>query len=206
MKLFLSSTALAIVLAAGSAQAQQISVKIGVLTDLTGLYSDNTGKGTVAEYLQTLTADGREQGIRYGANVTMPHKDAAFALSRPDARAQAVGAANTLWLEGGELRSTNTDVEGFIDNLDVSAPGWDRSKHALVLGAGGGVGLAAVQLGALLGAPQARGKAFVNLLPLSEGETISAVMPMPEDEASWSTLHVMFATARGGARRWPRRR
>jgi DNA gyrase subunit A len=52
-----------------------------------------------------------------------------------------------------------------------------------------------------LGAPQARGKAFVNLLPLSEGETISAVMPMPEDEASWSTLHVMFATARGGVRR-----
>jgi DNA gyrase subunit A len=52
-----------------------------------------------------------------------------------------------------------------------------------------------------LGAPQARGKAFVNLLPLGEGETIGAVMPMPEDEASWSTLHVMFATARGGVRR-----
>ena len=52
-----------------------------------------------------------------------------------------------------------------------------------------------------LGAPQARGKAFVNLLPLGEGETISAVMPMPEDEASWSTLNVMFATARGGVRR-----
>ena len=52
-----------------------------------------------------------------------------------------------------------------------------------------------------LGTPQQRGKAFVNLLPLGEGETISAVMPMPEDEASWSTLHVMFATARGGVRR-----
>jgi DNA gyrase subunit A len=52
-----------------------------------------------------------------------------------------------------------------------------------------------------VGTPQARGKAFVNLLPLSEGETISAVMPMPEDEASWATLHVMFATARGGVRR-----
>ncbi len=52
-----------------------------------------------------------------------------------------------------------------------------------------------------LGAPQARGKAFVNLLPLQAGETISTVMPMPEDEASWSTLQVMFATARGGARR-----
>ncbi|HTR87247.1 MAG TPA: DNA gyrase subunit A [Reyranella sp.] len=52
-----------------------------------------------------------------------------------------------------------------------------------------------------LGAPQARGKAFVNLLPLSEGETISTIMPMPEDEASWSKLNVMFATARGGVRR-----
>jgi DNA gyrase subunit A len=52
-----------------------------------------------------------------------------------------------------------------------------------------------------LGAPQTRGKAFVNLLPLQEGETISTVMPMPEDEASWAKLHVMFATARGGVRR-----
>jgi len=52
-----------------------------------------------------------------------------------------------------------------------------------------------------LGAPQARGKAFVNLLPLSEGETITTVMPMPEDEASWATLNVVFATARGGVRR-----
>ena len=46
-----------------------------------------------------------------GANITMPHKDAAFALSEPDARARAVGAANTLWLDGDVLRSTNTDVE-----------------------------------------------------------------------------------------------
>ena len=52
-----------------------------------------------------------------------------------------------------------------------------------------------------LGAPQARGKAFVNLLPLGEGETISAIMPMPEDEQSWAKLNVMFATARGGVRR-----
>jgi len=52
-----------------------------------------------------------------------------------------------------------------------------------------------------LGAPQARGKAFVNLLPLGEGETITTVMPLPEDEASWATLNVVFATARGGVRR-----
>jgi shikimate dehydrogenase len=72
-----------------------------------------------------------------GANVTIPHKERALALSAPDARARAVGAANTLWYEGGELRSTNTDIEGFINNLDACAPGWDGATDALVLGAGG---------------------------------------------------------------------
>ena len=61
-----------------------------------------------------------------GANVTIPHKERALALTEPDERARAVGAANTLWYEGGELRSTNTDVEGFIRNLDASAPGMGR--------------------------------------------------------------------------------
>src|ERR1700745_4021037 len=72
-----------------------------------------------------------------GANVTIPHKEAVLALSKPDDRARAVGAANTLWFADGELRSTNTDVEGFINNLDASAPGWDGAAEALVLGAGG---------------------------------------------------------------------
>src|ERR1700712_6059833 len=72
-----------------------------------------------------------------GANVTIPHKERALALSKPDDRARAVGAANTLWFKDGELCSTNTDVEGFIDNLDACAPGWDRAEEALVLGAGG---------------------------------------------------------------------
>jgi shikimate dehydrogenase len=73
-----------------------------------------------------------------GANVTVPHKEAALSLSHPDDRARAVGAANTLWLDDG-LRSTNTDVEGFLDNLDACAPGWDRNlQKAVVLGAGGG--------------------------------------------------------------------
>jgi DNA gyrase subunit A len=51
------------------------------------------------------------------------------------------------------------------------------------------------------GAPQARGRPMVNLLPLAEGETISTVLPLPEDEAEWGKLHVIFATAHGGARR-----
>jgi len=51
------------------------------------------------------------------------------------------------------------------------------------------------------GAPQARGRPMVNLLPLAEGETISTVLPLPEDEAEWGKLHVVFATAHGGIRR-----
>jgi DNA gyrase subunit A len=51
------------------------------------------------------------------------------------------------------------------------------------------------------GNPQARGKALINLLPLEEGETITTVMPMPEDEDSWGDLFILFATASGGIRR-----
>ncbi|MDE1146305.1 MAG: DNA gyrase subunit A [Azospirillaceae bacterium] len=52
-----------------------------------------------------------------------------------------------------------------------------------------------------LGQPQTRGKALVNLLPLEEGEVITTVMPMPEDEASWGDLNVLFVTSHGNARR-----
>ena len=85
-----------------------------------------------AEFVLHLSAHGF-----VGANVTIPHKERALALSMPDERARAVGAANTLWYEGSELRSTNTDIEGFINNLDACAPGWDAIEEALVLGAGG---------------------------------------------------------------------
>ena len=85
-----------------------------------------------AEFVLHLSAHGF-----VGANVTIPHKERALALTKPDARARAVGAANTLWYEGGELRSTNTDIEGFINNLDACAPGWDVATEAVVLGAGG---------------------------------------------------------------------
>ncbi|ETI59568.1 DNA gyrase subunit A [Sphingobium sp. C100] len=51
------------------------------------------------------------------------------------------------------------------------------------------------------GGPATRGRPMVNLLPLGPGETISTVLPLPEDEAEWSKLHVMFATAKGSVRR-----
>ena len=51
------------------------------------------------------------------------------------------------------------------------------------------------------GGPATRGRPMVNLLPLADGETISTVLPLPEDEAAWGALHVMFATAKGNVRR-----
>ncbi|AJA08771.1 DNA gyrase subunit A [Sphingopyxis fribergensis] len=51
------------------------------------------------------------------------------------------------------------------------------------------------------GGPATRGRPMINLLPLGPGETISTVLPLPEDEAEWGKLHVMFATAKGNVRR-----
>lgn len=74
-----------------------------------------------------------------GGNVTIPHKEQAFALAdEPDALAGELGAANTLYMRDGRLHATNTDGYGFITNLDDRAPGWDASRDiAVVLGAGG---------------------------------------------------------------------
>jgi len=50
-------------------------------------------------------------------------------------------------------------------------------------------------------APQARGKALINILPLEQGENITTIMPLPEDESTWDRLDVMFASTRGTVRR-----
>ena len=87
----------------------------------------------VADFFANLSARGY-----VGCNVTLPHKEAALRASEADERARAVGAANTLWLDKGRLLSTNTDVEGFTNNLDAAVPNWDRGQNeAVVLGAGG---------------------------------------------------------------------
>jgi DNA gyrase subunit A len=52
-----------------------------------------------------------------------------------------------------------------------------------------------------LSAPQARGKALINILPLDAGEWITSIMPLPEDETTWGALDVMFATTKGNVRR-----
>jgi DNA gyrase, A subunit len=52
-----------------------------------------------------------------------------------------------------------------------------------------------------LSAANAKGKALINILPLEQGERITSIMPLPEDETSWSNLDIMFATTRGTVRR-----
>ncbi len=52
-----------------------------------------------------------------------------------------------------------------------------------------------------IGSPQSRGKALINMLPLQQGERITTIMPLPEDESTWGDLDVMFATTRGTVRR-----
>ena len=85
-------------------------------------------------FISNLAANGY-----VGGNVTVPHKEAAYrTVSSRDAASEAVGALNVLWLENGKLMGGNSDVHGFIDNLDDQAPGWKVAGcKALVLGAGG---------------------------------------------------------------------
>jgi shikimate dehydrogenase len=84
-------------------------------------------------------ADKIGENSLVGVNVTAPHKEAAFAAC--DARtpvADALGAVNTLWRQDGRLWGDNTDVAGFLANLDEATPGWgERKKLAVVVGAGG---------------------------------------------------------------------
>ena len=101
-----------------------------------GIGGDYRIEAVEPDALADFIAGLASRGYR-GANVTIPHKEQALTLSSPDERALAIGAANTLYFDSGELRSTNTDVEGFINNLDVAAPGWDKTEDVLVLGAGG---------------------------------------------------------------------
>ena len=74
-----------------------------------------------------------------GGNVTVPHKGRVLELADAvDEAADAIGAANTLWFDDGELIAGNTDALGFLASLDDEAPGWDaKGGSAVVLGAGG---------------------------------------------------------------------
>jgi shikimate dehydrogenase len=90
--------------------------------------------GGFAEFAASIGRDGP-----VGANVTAPHKEAAYAAcAELTATARDLGAVNTLWRENGALCGDNTDVSGFLANLDEAAPGWAAvAESAVVIGAGG---------------------------------------------------------------------
>ena len=82
--------------------------------------------GRFPRFLQAICKD---RGFA-GGNVTIPHKEAAFALvASRDEAAELIGAVNTLWLEDGMVCGGNTDAHGFAANLDECAPGWERSRR-----------------------------------------------------------------------------
>lgn len=90
--------------------------------------------GTLQEFLKRV--DGQDL---VGVNVTVPLKEEAFGLvDHAEDTARAVEAVNTVFREGGRLVGINTDIPGFLGNLDAGAPGWDaRTKRVVLLGAGG---------------------------------------------------------------------
>lgn len=76
-----------------------------------------------------------------GANVTIPHKEAAFAAcDEVDAVARRAGSVNTLVFREGRIIGTSTDGFGFLESVREGAPGWEASAGpAVILGAGGAV-------------------------------------------------------------------
>jgi shikimate dehydrogenase len=128
-----------------------------------------------------------------GANVTVPHKEVAFAaVDGLETAARAIGAVNTLWRDGNRLLGTNTDGMGFLANLDQEAPGWDRNPgEAVVLGAGGAAR-------AVLWALAERGFAPIQLVNRTAARTEllarqfgSAIRPR-----AWDALSALLPTAR----------
>lgn len=91
--------------------------------------------------LNSFIGEVGDQGFA-GGNITIPHKEMVFeAIKKVDETARLIGAANTIWIEDGDLKATNTDAYGFAANLDQQAENWDgeiaKNRTVVVLGAGG---------------------------------------------------------------------
>ncbi len=124
-----------------------------------------------------------------GANVTAPHKEAAFAaVADMEPAARAIGAVNTLWLDGKRLVGTHTDGLGFLANLDQEAPGWDKNPGAaIVLGAGGGAR-------AVLWALAERGFAPIHLINRTEAraDVLARQFGKAVRPAGWEALPMLL--------------
>lgn len=156
-----------------------------------GIAGEYTKQEVAPEALPEFVRALRQKGYA-GINVTIPHKQAVLTLTKPDERAEAVGAANTLWYEGDTICSTNTDVEGFLNNLDAGAPGWDRDlSEVVVLGAGG----AARAVVHALVSRKARRIHVVNRTRAS-AEALAARVGKPVQTAAWGHLAKLLTEAK----------
>lgn len=127
-----------------------------------------------------------------GGNVTVPHKEVAFRIaSERDPVAEATGAVNTLWIDGGRICGANTDAPGFLANLDDRSAGWDaRPGDAVVLGAGGAASAVAWGL-------SARGfrVRLVNRT-LARAEALAARIGAGTTADGWNALPALLRDAR----------
>ena len=144
--------------------------------------------GQLAPFLAALAG-----GAFVGCNVTVPHKEAAFAaVDEIEPAGRAIGAVNTVWRDGGRLVATSTDGVGFLANLDESAPGWDADpRPAVVLGAGGAAG-------AVVWALRERGFAPVHIVNRSPDRAAALAARFPGDvrAAGWDALPRLLSDAR----------
>ena len=103
-----------------------------------GLEGNYTREAVKPEHVAEFLAGLEGRGFA-GCNVTVPHKEAALKAAQVrHPAAEAVGAANTLWLEDGNLHATNTDTYGFMSYLGEKVPDWSKGAPKIVVfGAGG---------------------------------------------------------------------
>jgi len=158
-----------------------------------GLDGDYVLQPVEPEKIKAFLADFANSGF-VGGNVTVPHKEVAFAaVARRDADAEATGALNTLWLEDGKLVGANSDVSGFLANLDQDLPGWDEKPGpAVVLGAGGAA--RAIVWGLL-----SRGYGPVHVVNRDPARPRALARQFGEDKvkpARWTDLPSLLHTAR----------
>ncbi len=139
-----------------------------------------------AAFMRELPASGWA-----GGNVTLPHKEVALrCCDHADVDAQAIGAANTLWLKNGQVHGGNSDAYGFAANLDQRASGWDQIDSALVIGAGGA---ARAVVHALLLRKIAR-VAIINRT-LARASALADQFGPPIRAAQWSAMDKAIAAA-----------
>ncbi|MCI4678106.1 shikimate dehydrogenase [Rhodoblastus acidophilus] len=103
-----------------------------------GIAAEYVSKAVEADRIKTFLAGFEAEGF-CGGNVTLPYKEIAFEQCQQVTESgRKTKAVNTIWMEGGKRFGDNTDIEGFLANLDAEVPGWSQDcQRAAVIGAGG---------------------------------------------------------------------